>query len=50
MEEKNVEHFEISDLEIEPLSDEALELVAGGESSDGPLCCSCSNCSNGSPG
>jgi len=39
--------FEISDLEIEPLSDEALELVAGGESSDGPLCCSCSNCSNG---
>jgi hypothetical protein len=32
--------------EIEALSDEALELVAGGKSSDGPVCCSCSNCCN----
>jgi hypothetical protein len=29
--------------EIEPLSDEALEEVAGGDSSDN--CCSCSDCS-----
>jgi hypothetical protein len=29
--------------EIEPLSDEALEEVAGGASSDS--CCSCSSCS-----
>ena len=32
--------------EIEPLSDEALELVAGGKSSDGPSCCSCHGCCN----
>jgi hypothetical protein len=32
--------------EIEPLSDEALELVAGGKSSDGPSCCSCNHCCN----
>jgi len=38
---------EIDDLEIEPLSDEALELVAGGISSDGAKCCSCRHCSNG---
>jgi len=39
----------IDNLEIEPLSDEALELVGGGDdfSSDGPRCCSCSNCSIG---
>jgi hypothetical protein len=37
----------IDNLEIEPLSDEALETVAGGKSSDGPACCSCSSCSNG---
>lgn len=36
----------IDDLEIEPLSDEALEAVAGGGSSDGPVCCSCKGCSN----
>jgi len=30
--------------EIEPLSDEALEEVAGGVSSD--TCCSCTSCSN----
>lgn len=36
----------IDDLEIEPLSDEALEDVAGGGSSDGPVCCSCKRCSN----
>jgi hypothetical protein len=36
----------IDNLEIEPLSDEALETVAGGKSSDGPACCSCDNCSN----
>ena len=34
----------IDDLEIEPLSDEALELVAGGASSDGNMCCSCRHC------
>ena len=37
----------IDNLEIEPLSDEALELVGGGASSDGPSCCSCTDCSNG---
>jgi hypothetical protein len=37
---------EIDKLEIEPLSDEALEMVAGGKSSDGQNCCSCDNCSN----
>jgi len=36
----------IDNLDIEPLSDEALELVGGGASSDGPVCCSCSGCSN----
>jgi len=36
----------IDALEIEPLSDEALETVAGGKSSDGPQCCSCESCSN----
>jgi hypothetical protein len=36
----------IDELEIEPLSDEALEAVAGGSSSDGPVCCSCKSCSN----
>lgn len=40
---KNLEAIE--DLEIEPLSDEALELVAGGKSSDGNSCCSCDHCS-----
>jgi hypothetical protein len=37
---------QLDNLEIEPLSDEALEMVAGGKSSDGPQCCSCSDCSN----
>jgi hypothetical protein len=37
---------EIDDLEIEPLSDEALEEVAGG-GSKGNACCSDNNCSNG---
>jgi hypothetical protein len=36
---------EIDDLEIEPLSDEALEEVAGG-GSKGNACCSDNNCSN----
>jgi hypothetical protein len=36
---------EIDDFEVEPLSDEALELVAGGRSSDGNMCCSCKFCS-----
>lgn len=40
----------IDNLEIEPLSDEALELVAGGKSSDGPSCCSCEQCSNDGSG
>jgi len=40
---------EIDNLEIEPLSDEALEAVAGGKSSCGPQCCSCSNCSGSQP-
>lgn len=34
----------IDSLEIEPLSDELLQEVAGATSS-GPACCSCSNCS-----
>ena len=33
-------------LEIEALSDDALEMVAGGKSSDGPSCCSCRTCSD----
>jgi hypothetical protein len=37
-------------LEIEPLSDDALELVAGGKSSDGDACCSCEQCSNDGDG
>ncbi len=40
---------EIDNLEIEPLSDEALEAVAGGKSSCGPVCCSCSQCSPAPP-
>lgn len=40
------DRFDIAELEIEPLSDEALESVAGGASSDGPACCSCKRCSN----
>lgn len=39
----------LDDLEIEPLSDEALESVAGGKSSDGPKCCSCASCSHTYP-
>jgi hypothetical protein len=35
---------EIDGLEIEPLSDEALEQVAGG-ASKGPSCCSQNHCS-----
>ncbi|MEO1367134.1 MAG: hypothetical protein AAFX50_08135 [Acidobacteriota bacterium] len=35
------------DLEIEALSDDALEAVAGGKSStDGNSCCSCQTCSD----
>jgi hypothetical protein len=41
----------IDKLEIEPLSDEALDLAAGGQdpqcTTTGPKCCSCENCSNG---
>lgn len=39
---------EMDKLEIEPLSDEALEMVAGGKesSSGGTACCSCQQCSN----
>lgn len=40
----------IDNLEIEPLSDEALDLVAAGQepqcTTTGPACCSCSGCSN----
>jgi hypothetical protein len=43
------EFDEIDSLEIEPLSDEALELVAGGKSTDGPMCCSCQQCCNRPP-
>jgi hypothetical protein len=39
----------MEDFEVEPLSDEALEGVAGGKSSDGPSCCSCQSCSNDGP-
>ena len=36
--------------DIEPLSDEALEEVAGGLASDSSgSCCSCSGCSNSGP-
>ena len=38
--------FELDELEIESLSDEILESVAGGNSdTDGQNCCSCNNCS-----
>ncbi|HYR07734.1 MAG TPA: hypothetical protein VEQ60_08190 [Longimicrobium sp.] len=40
---------EFDNVEIEPLSDEDLEEVAGGTTSStsgGDSCCSCSNCSN----
>jgi hypothetical protein len=40
---------DLDDLEIEPLSDAALESVAGGKSSDGDNCCSCRDCSNDVP-
>lgn len=43
---------EIDKLEIEPLSDDALEMVAGGKtdtSSGGTQCCSCQQCSNVGP-
>ncbi|HEX8321100.1 hypothetical protein [Longimicrobium sp.] len=36
----------IDHLEIEPLSDDLLESVAGATSS-GSTCCSCQDCSNG---
>jgi hypothetical protein len=48
MSEKRIDS--IDHLEIEPLSDDALELVAGGKSSDGDACCSCEQCSNGGDG
>ena len=41
-----IDNLDIDNFEIEPLSDEALELVAGGKSSDGPNCCSCKQCCN----
>lgn len=44
IEPKKDELTSIDNMEIEPLSDDALESVAGG-SSTGPSCCSCSNCS-----
>lgn len=38
----------VDDVEIEPLSDEALEDVAGGTATAGSTnCCSCSQCSSG---
>jgi hypothetical protein len=40
-----IESLDLNDIEIEALSDEALESVAGGSSSDGPQCCSCLACS-----
>ncbi len=40
---------DLDELEIEPLSDEALEEVAGG-SSKGLACCSEFSCSNGGQG
>lgn len=39
----------LKNLQIEPLSDDALEMAAGGKSSDGPNCCSCKNCSTVPP-
>jgi hypothetical protein len=44
----------IDAIEIQPLSDEALESVAGGkgdcnDTSGGTNCCSCENCSNETP-
>lgn len=36
----------IDGVEIEPLSDEALEDVAGGEGAGSSNCCSCSHCSS----
>ena len=44
---KNESLNAIDSLDIEPLSDELLESVAGA-SSTGAACCSCSDCSNGS--
>jgi hypothetical protein len=49
--ENQNEDLEIQNVEIEPLSDEALEDVAGGLAAidDGDscgTCCSCSGCSN----
>lgn len=37
----------LDNVEIEPLSDEALEEVAGGVAEDAELICSRDNCSNG---
>jgi hypothetical protein len=40
----------IEHLEIEPLSDEALELIGGGDcDSLGPVCCSLGGCSSQTP-
>jgi hypothetical protein len=43
---------EIMDLQIEALSDEALDLVAAGQdpqcTTTGPVCCSCKCCSGSS--
>jgi hypothetical protein len=48
MSDQHEDEFDVLDgLEIEPLSDEALEAVAGGSSSSGATCCSESKCSNG---
>jgi hypothetical protein len=46
---EDVKLDQIDDLDIEPLSDDALELVAGGRSSDGNMCCSCKYCSYPKP-
>jgi hypothetical protein len=40
----------VENLEIEPLSDEALELIGGGDcDSMGPVCCSLAGCSSQTP-
>jgi hypothetical protein len=40
---------QIQNLQIDPLSDEVLEIVAGGKSSDSLGCCSCAYCSDNPP-
>lgn len=52
MDEQNEKPIEAQDVEIEPLSDEALESASGGglsgdlaEDGSSNSCCSCSSCS-----